>query len=195
MTHGGLSGEHPTDRKPSIAFHPVAKIQGQIGYPLADGLPRGGLSRGTRRHEAFPQHEAIAVAGWAHAPDGAGLDAPVIRARLTGSPSPAGGSWADGDDPSRTQGEEAKDGATACARRAAKVRRALRSRAPRAFAPRRLRGCRRPKGTVEQIGARRAPVPDEARKEFSAMSERVAEIERLKAEVNCAVLLGRLTPS
>src|SRR5947207_3093755 len=88
----------------------------------------------------------------------------------------------------RSPRKESRDnGATAGARHASRVRRAMRSRAVHALDPRRLRGCRTVVGRIEQ--KRNYPCR-RFREEHGAMSKQDTEIEWLKAHVNCAALLG-----
>src|ERR1700722_9834468 len=73
----------------------------------------------------------------------------------------------------------------------------MRSRAAHALAPRPLRGCCCGRGWNRMKREHTQPfplLPTRSRKEFGAMSEQDAEIEWLKAEVNCAALLERLPP-
>jgi hypothetical protein len=86
------------------------------------------------------------------------------------------------------------DSATACASRAARVRRTLRSRAAHALAPRRLRGCARHPGGIEQRENVDHRFGRAIQAEQEAMSGHDAEIQHLKASVSCAVLLERLPP-
>src|ERR1700722_6919826 len=89
----------------------------------------------------------------------------------------------------RTRTPVLRHGATTYARRATRVSRARRSRAPHALAPRRLRGCRNHGRRYRTYSEHRNPCCRAIRVEQEAMSGQDAEIEQLKASVSCAALL------